>query len=389
MRELFLEIKGEFDPDLEAKIDAAIELNTDKITFTTEEFERFRSNPINPFDGLEDIDVNSLNGKIQLKFEVPTVRNRPVGIQERQNPDLLAELRGVVSCHSHSVVEILDGSKSLCLGTVIDSRGTVITKASELDGAKKLRIRDFTGSQFDATVYKTEPHNDVALLQTQATHLPAIAWDDEQPVAGDFLVSCGVDGDVISLGSYSHIPRSLADSEKGFLGVTPQNVAEGVVLTEVTPDSAADQAGLKVGDVVVGVNGESIRDVASLVARVQSSKAGESVQISFLRNGVSRTTNATLAGRSLSSDRAARFKMMNRLGAIPSQRAQDFPWVFQHDSPLLPEQCGSPVFNLDGKVVGLNIARQGRVSSLGLPSRHVQTLLNEMLREDVASSEGH
>jgi len=31
-------------------------------------------------------------------------------------------------------------------------------------------------------------------------------------------------------------------------------------------------------------------------------------------------------------------------------------------------QCGGPLMNLDGKAVGLNIARAGRVASYALPS---------------------
>lgn len=385
MRELFEDIKGEYDQDIQDKINAAIRKNTDKVTFSTDEFRRFRANEINPFEGLDEIDLDSLDGSIQLKFEVPTVRNRRVGNLERQNPGFLNELSGVVGTHSNSIVEILNDNKKVCLGTVIDTYGTILTKASEIQGLKDLKIRDYQGVRFSAAIQKKDRQNDIALLKTSATHLPAIVWYDEQPALGDFLITPTAKGKVISFGSYSHNPRSLANSEKGFLGVTPRNAPNGVELTEVTPDSAADKAGLAVGDVIVVLNRITVTDVAGLVARIQSAKAGDTVEIEYLRNGSKSTTQAVLAGRQLSSDRAARFKMMNRLGAIPSERAQDFPWVFQHDSPLYPEECGGPIFDLEGKAIGINIARQGRVSSLGLPARHIKTLLDDLRREDVAA----
>ena len=77
--------------------------------------------------------------------------------------------------------------------------------------------------------------------------------------------------------------------------------------------------------------------------------------------------------------------MMNRLGAVPSRRDGNFPNVFQHDTPLFPEQCGGPMVDLDGQVVGLNIARRGRAASFALPAQYVKTLVSEMLRENVAS----
>jgi len=58
--------------------------------------------------------------------------------------------------------------------------------------------------------------------------------------------------------------------------------------------------------------------------------------------------------------------------------------VFQHDTPLFPEHCGGPMVDLDGQVVGLNIARRGRAASFALPAQLVKTLIDEMLREDVA-----
>jgi serine protease Do len=67
--------------------------------------------------------------------------------------------------------------------------------------------------------------------------------------------------------------------------------------------------------------------------------------------------------------------MMARLGAIPSRRADQFPVVFQHDSPLLPEQCGGPITDLEGNVIGINISRNNRSASYAIPSAHIEKVL--------------
>lgn len=80
--------------------------------------------------------------------------------------------------------------------------------------------------------------------------------------------------------------------------------------------------------------------------------------------------------------------MMSRLGAIPSDRDSDFPSVFQHDAPLFPEECGGPVCDLKGNVLGLNIARNSRAASFAIPSSHIKIVLNDLLRENIAASPG-
>ncbi len=70
---------------------------------------------------------------------------------------------------------------------------------------------------------------------------------------------------------------------------------QGAFIGEVIPDSAADEAGLKSGDVIIGVNGEKIRTFADLIARVGTIGAGKEMQIEVLRDGKKRTFDVTLA----------------------------------------------------------------------------------------------
>ncbi|MEM0925840.1 MAG: serine protease, partial [Planctomycetota bacterium] len=62
-------------------------------------------------------------------------------------------------------------------------------------------------------------------------------------------------------------------------------------------------------------------------------------------------------------------------------RLSGFDAVMQHDTVLLPNQCGGPVLDSSGNVVGLNIARAGRVISYALPSSLVNAEIISMLAE--------
>ncbi|RUO66084.1 serine protease DegQ [Pseudidiomarina planktonica] len=89
----------------------------------------------------------------------------------------------------------------------------------------------------------------------------------------------------------------FGEVRRGVLGVRGDNLTQdianaldlemtqGAFVAEVIADSAAEQAGLKSGDVIVGVNGESIRSFFELAARVGSIGAGKEVTLNIVRDG--------------------------------------------------------------------------------------------------------
>ena len=66
------------------------------------------------------------------------------------------------------------------------------------------------------------------------------------------------------------------------------------------------------------------------------------------------------------------------MGGALSKRAEDFELALQHDTVLEPWQCGGPLINLEGKAVGINIARAGRVASYALPASLVKRVVDEL-----------
>jgi membrane protease YdiL (CAAX protease family) len=67
------------------------------------------------------------------------------------------------------------------------------------------------------------------------------------------------------------------------LGVIGENHTRGCVIKEVVPHSAADQAGLHLGDVIVKFDGEPIPDFASLVQAVRKTQVGQTVVVEVIR----------------------------------------------------------------------------------------------------------
>ena len=66
------------------------------------------------------------------------------------------------------------------------------------------------------------------------------------------------------------------------------------------------------------------------------------------------------------------------MGSKLSERRDGFPIILQNDQVIKPTDCGGPLVDLDGKAVGINIARAGRVESYAIPTEVVMTLVDDL-----------
>jgi S1-C subfamily serine protease len=85
-----------------------------------------------------------------------------------------------------------------------------------------------------------------------------------------------------------------------YFGAVPdfgESPSPGVRLGGVRPGSPADRAGLQAGDVIVRFAGVSIRTLDDLVFALRSRRAGEAVEVTYMRGGAERTARATLEER--------------------------------------------------------------------------------------------
>lgn len=387
VKEIFEQLTEDLDDDLAEKFKLALKKKSTTIEFSPAQFRRFRESPSNPFDGLDDVDARDGSGNIALKFELPSLRQRNISLRERQHPRQLNEFRSVVNSAAVSTVGIFEDDKQVALGIIVDAEGLILTKASEIENRDGLTCRLPGGRSVEIELIRADNRNDVALMKIEtgkSGSLTPIQWSDVQPLLGAFVAVPNFNGEPVSIGTYSSNVRSTMSGEQAFLGVQPQTTARGVVVSDIRPGSASHAAGLRDGDVIFRMDTKQIQDVSDLVYYIRTKEPGDSIEIEFLRGNETLKCTAKLAGRRLSGERAARFKMMSRLGAIPSRRADGFPVIFQHDAPLFPEQCGGPIVDLDGNVIGMNIARNGRAASYAIPSSHIQTLVENLTRANLA-----
>ncbi len=68
----------------------------------------------------------------------------------------------------------------------------------------------------------------------------------------------------------------------------------GAFVSQVMPDSAAHEAGLKAGDIITSINGKAIRTFGELRAKIATLGAGKTVKLGVVRDGKKKEFNVTL-----------------------------------------------------------------------------------------------
>ncbi|UII27315.1 trypsin-like peptidase domain-containing protein [Fulvivirga maritima] len=72
------------------------------------------------------------------------------------------------------------------------------------------------------------------------------------------------------------------------------DIFNGVYISNVNKNSAAEKAGLLPGDVIISINGTSISNVSELQEMVARNRPGNKIEVTYIRDGKKSSTQATL-----------------------------------------------------------------------------------------------
>jgi serine protease Do len=293
----------------------------------------------------------------------------------RDSTPVKSAFRSVVAEAARCTVRIKCDGQEAALGTIVGPDGWILTKASELKGNVVCRLAD--GRELPASIVGINKQHDLAMLKIPASGLPVIPWSTSKPGVGQWLAAAGTAEDPLALGVLS-VPQRRIPPISGVLGVNLKPGAEGPAQIEkVLPNSPAEKAGLKDGDVITHVDGQPIKNGAELVAAIKQRRVGDLVRLNVKR-GESVLAIAVKLGV-IETPGTQKREMQNRMGVGISGRYDDFPAVLQHDAVVRPSDCGGPVVDLSGKVVGVNIARGGRTETYCIPTDVLLGLMYELM----------
>ncbi len=304
---------------------------------------------------------------------------------QTKTPQLVRLFRDAVAKSKDSTVRVLSGGKEAALGTVVGADGWILTKHSELKG--KITVRLSEDNEVDAELVGHDVPFDLALLKIDAKDLKPVEWTDSNASKiGHFVASTGAGEDAVAVGVISVAARTvkgtkftpLSGSGGGYPGIALDLAFLGVKVQEVFDNGPAKKAGLKAGDLILSINGEAVQDTDEYRGLMAKNKVGDSITLKISRDDMEHDIKITLAQPPGSKGGKSRSDIQNNMGSKLSDRRGGFPVILQHDSVVRPQDCGGPLVNLDGQVIGINIARAGRVESYAIPSEAVRPLLAKL-----------
>jgi S1-C subfamily serine protease len=296
-----------------------------------------------------------------------------------QDEEVVAAIKPGLDKVVPSVVHLTKGDKTIALGTIVRENGFILTKHSEIAKAKgALQARLADGRAFPAIEVQQFAEHDLALVKIDAKSLPAITMPELSftLIPGSLIFTPGSDtrDPMLAMGIVSVANRSLKQSG-GYLGVGLNETNDGVEVSIVVPNGPAARAGLQKKDQILFLDNLAFQKSAELSKHIRSLEPSAKVQLTYRRGQDERTVEITLGDRAKLPKSIASTDPGTILGTEVSEQRSDYPMIFQHDQPLNPQDCGSVLVDLHGEVVGVNIARVGRVDTYAIPADFVARLL--------------
>ena len=311
--------------------------------------------------------------------EIPLLRPEERAVVDAQSEALNATLKTKLATAAQSTVRVWSGKKRLAYGTVIGDGRQVLTKWSEVANATSSLVVDGSNREaHDAKITGVYEEEDLAILEINGEALRPIAWSNDKPALGAFLVAPQPDGRSAAFGVVSVLERNLRETDLAFLGIGSdlEHKGPGVRVSEVQPNTGAAAAGLKEGDIVLMVKERPISGLMELKSALTGTKPGETVPLRVRTRGDEKTISVTLSKRpELPKIYNPRLEQMERMGGKISRIRDSFTQVLQSDMRPSPDQIGGPVVDLEGRVIGITVARADRTRSFIMPSAAIVKML--------------
>ena len=123
----------------------------------------------------------------------------------------------------------------------------------------------------------------------------AIPSKDFLPIVKEIIETGKVERPYIGIGM-----TNLTDVPRQYLKDLPSEVEAGVIVANIDKTSAAAEAGIKEGDVITELNGQSVADVADLRRQLYADlKVGDQIDLTIFRGGEETTISLTLTSNTM------------------------------------------------------------------------------------------
>ncbi|MES2996929.1 MAG: PDZ domain-containing protein [Verrucomicrobiota bacterium] len=314
---------------------------------------------------------------LQLAGEAEAVAAQDTQFNRALEPSLKEAAR--------STVRIWSGRRKLAYGTVVGTGTTILTKWSQIANQRdRLVVDPGDGSARTVIIKGVYEDEDLAVLELDSGNpLVPVKWAMDVPTIGSFIAAPQPDGRAAGFGVISVNERNLRFTDKAFLGIEADitYTGNGVRVGKVEADSGAFKAGLRTGHVLLKFEDRIVSGVLELRNAMNGLKPGMRINVLAMTPGGEKTFEVLLgSGKEMQQFPGDRLAVMERMGGPVSAVRDGFPNAVQTDMRLAPDEMGGPVVDLQGRVLGITLARADRTRSFFMPATDIIAMLGRQAK---------
>ncbi len=322
-----------------------------------------------------------LSNALVAQDDIPLIMPEERQAADAQAAQLSEAITPALATVAKSTVRVWAGNRRVAYGTVVGDGTKILSKWSEVArGSGILRV-DVAGAEYRSVklsgVYQDE---DLVVLEVEGSPLTPVSWSTEVPKLGSFLAAPQPDGRLAAFGVVSVLERNLKTTDLAYLGVIGDREfrGPGVKVAEVAGDSGASAAGLRPGNVILKVGERTISGLLELRNALTGVAPGATIALLVDSGGKTQSVQVLLGNRpKFAQFSGDRLQQMERMGGAISQVRDSFTHVIQSDMRPKVNQIGGPVVDLQGRTVGITVARADRTRSFVMPAAAVVNLLKK------------
>jgi S1-C subfamily serine protease len=181
------------------------------------------------------------------------------------------------------------------------------------------------------------------------------------------------------IGIISAPSREIEAEGGAVLGIEIIEVKGSIIAGEIPEISGGYKAGIRKDDKILQFNDKKITKTEDIRDFMKERKVGEKIEVTYERDGKTTKVEVELKGR---ADTFGIEETRNdQMSGEFSRRRSGFPRVLQHDVAGSNRTVGGPLVLLDGKCIGMNIARANRAESFAIPMEEMREVSQRLIEQ--------
>ncbi len=338
----------------------------------------------------EDQEYQRAPDSLAIKLDALSAVQSSVNIPFSDTCAYLMDALGKANARAYLIQSKFNDSTVSALGTLIQltsgfpekmkkGKSFFISKNSIIHQNPKVYVNE--KKTVTATVVARDKERDLVLLaidvklKQPAFDLTVSPDSLSKQETGTFLASPLANGKAARMSVAGRIPYAISGvSKAGYFGAALERRDDGLFVRNVNENSPAKANGLERGMRVLRLDHNEVSSPEEFVKLIQMHKPGDTVQIEVSLNSEILTKDIVLGVRPMANSG----HIAERFEGGKSAVRDGFSRVFPHDGRLRPDECGGPLVDLQGRLIGINIARLSRTSSLAVPVDELKQFLKSI-----------